>query len=196
MKKIVFFFGFLLVTAFTKEASMASTAKIVIMEDSKLLIAVRTNVNRFECHYNVENINNPVLVQFNKNEPKISFDTATLELYNDCFDCGNKGINRDFKKLLHSDEHPTIALELLQIIKRNALEEVCEAQVQIAMAGAKKTYWLPITLNEEGTMSICGSLDLKLSDFHLEAPKKALGMVVVKDGIVVKFDLKLKRLKS
>ena len=62
------------------------------------------------------------------------------------------------------------------------------------MAGIAKSYQIPEELNQEDDLHIKGILNLDICDFNLEPPKKALGLIVVKNMIEINFDLLVKRI--
>ncbi|MCB0434337.1 MAG: hypothetical protein KDD18_15595, partial [Mangrovimonas sp.] len=66
------------------------------------------------------------------------------------------------------------------------------AKVDIHIANKVNSYQLPVKVTKNGHYSIVGELDLNLTDFNLEAPKKAFGLIVVHDKIKVSFNLHLK----
>src|SRR5690606_27784274 len=164
-----------------------------ITPNSKLLIIGKTNVNTFKCQYDVLKLNKPITVSFKKRGNKINFDKTTLVLDNINFDCGGIGINNDFHELLKTKSHPQVLLKLKEINKDPNNESIVQALVDLEIAGITKSYEVPVTLRENGIMFIKGVLALNIRDFNLEPPKKALGMIVVKDVIEINFELAIKK---
>ena len=108
---------------------------------------------------------------------------------NDCFDCGGKGINNDFQQLLKSDMYPETLINLKEISIDNTSENTVQALLEIRIAGVTNACKVPIKLTGEDTLLVEGVLNLNICDFNLEPPKKALGLIVVKDIIEINFQL-------
>jgi len=187
MKKLLIFISILTALAFTDK--LVSKTSVMIAPNSKLLIIGKTNVNSFKCRYNVSKLNKPIPIIFKKHGGKISFEKTTLVLDNANFDCGGFGINNDFQELLKTKSYPQVFIKLREITKDQNDESLVQALVDLEIAGITKSYTVPIELKEEGIMSIKGVLALNIRDFNLEPPKKALGMIVVKDVIEINFEL-------
>src|SRR5690606_33344694 len=130
---------------------------------------------------------------FKNHGDKIAFEKTTLVLDNINFDCGGPGINNDFQELLKTKTHPKVFIKLKEIIKDKNNENLVQALIDLEIAGITKPYTVPIELKNEETMSIKGALALNIRDFNLDPPRKALGMIVVKDVIEINFDLAIKK---
>lgn len=190
LKKILFFVSIAATLAFT--AVTTGSTSVLITPSSKLLIKGKTNVNSFQCEFDVLKIKNPIPVFFKKIENKMVFDNTVLVLENNCFDCGGKGINNDFQELLKSDVYPQTQIKLKEICKDNSSENNVLASMDICIAGVTKSCTMPIQLDGEETLLIEGVLSLNICDFNLEPPKKAMGLIVVKDIIEINFQLVVK----
>jgi polyisoprenoid-binding protein YceI len=191
MKKILIFISVLMTLSFTD--SFIGKTSVMIAPNSKLFIIGKTNVNTFKCEYDILKLDKPVPVSFKKHGNKITFDKTILVLDNMNFDCGGPGINNDFQELLKTKTHPKVFMKLKEIRKGEANGNLIQALVDLEIAGITKAYTIPIELKEEGNMMIKGVVALNIRDFNLEPPKKALGMIVVKDVIEINFDLTLKK---
>ncbi|WP_100612841.1 YceI family protein [Confluentibacter lentus] len=191
MKRILIFITVITALAFTD--SFVGSTSVIIAPNSKLLINVKTNVNSFKCQYDILKLNKPIPIFFKNHGKKISFEKATLILDNVNFDCGGPGINNDFKELLKTKTYPKIFINLREINKDQNNEGLIHALVNLEIAGVTKSYTVPVELKDEGTLSIKGVLALNIRDFNLEPPKKALGLIVVKDVIEINFELAVKK---
>ncbi|MBU3822659.1 hypothetical protein KO566_11350 [Flavobacteriaceae bacterium XHP0103] len=189
MKKLAFFISVLALLAFTKN-DVGSTS-VVITSNSKLFILGKTNVSNFDCVYDVQKLEKPIPVHFKRKKDKIVFEKTVLVLENKNFDCGGNAINADFHKLLKTETYPEIFIKLKEIAKESENSNNILSNLEIDIAGFKKTYIAPVVVDGLEPMSIKGKLNLNLRDFNLEPPKKALGLVVVKDVIEINFELKV-----
>lgn len=174
--------------AFAKNVVIKSTS-VVISSQSQLIIKGSTNVNEFKCHFNIEEVNNPIPLSFVLKEDRLIFEKAVLMLDNSCFDCGSRVINKDFMNLLKSEEYPKIVLELKEIKKDSRTDCIVHALIEIVIAGESKSYFIPVELKDDKIINVTGALNLNICDFNLEPPKKALGLIVVSDIIKINFDL-------
>jgi len=195
MKKIIFvgvlFFSF----AFTIPISN-ETASVSIAPESSLIINGTTNISSFKCKFNMGEINSPIPLYYTIVDQKMFFEKAKLVLNNHCFDCGHKGMNRDFLALLKSDEYPEILLELKEINPNSDDASLVNATLLLHLAGNTKRYQVPIVLEESKDIHVSGTLKLNIGDFDLQAPKKALGLIVVSEEITISFDMVFKENKN
>lgn len=187
MKKILFLVYVLATLAFT--VVIEGSTSVLITPSSKLLIKGKTNINTFKCQFDILKLKKPIPVFFKKINDKMVFENTTLVLENDCFDCGGKGINNDFQQLLKSDMYPETLINLKEISIDNTSENTVQALLEIRIAGVTNACKVPIKLTGEDTLLVEGVLNLNICDFNLEPPKKALGLIVVKDIIEINFQL-------
>ncbi|MDE3743905.1 YceI family protein [Maribacter polysaccharolyticus] len=186
---ILFLFGFLSLS-FLKNDEAINTTEIFIASDSELIISGTSNINSFDCSYNLNNLNDPIRVNFKNNGGHMDFDSTLLKLQNTYFDCGHNRINKDFNQLLKTSQYPNITLELNNV---KYLDNKTIADVSIVIANVKRNYQVPIELSKDKNFKAKGEMNIHLSDFNLKAPKKALGLIVVNDALTVHFDLTLKQ---
>ncbi len=167
------------------------SAEVIITSESDLSILGKTNVHSFSCDYNIDNLNKPVKVTYQVNDNMLVFDQAILQLNNTGFDCGGKGINNDFNKLLRTEEYPFVLLEVENIKPSPHIPTQYIAIVTITIAGKNNTYQIPLKVVKTEMMNVQGTLNLKLRDFDLKAPSRVMGLITVKEQIQINFDLSL-----
>ncbi|WP_127139937.1 YceI family protein [Flagellimonas marinaquae] len=165
--------------------------KVRVQPQSEVVIAGTTNINNFTCKYNLQELEVPIRLMYDEKSEHIVFKNAELKLVNDCFDCGGKAINRDFKELLKTEKHPQVALRLLYVEPAPSNQNTLGVGLEIKIAGVSRTYQTQLHCKQNKDICVTGTLDLKLSDFELEAPKKMLGMVKVDDEIKVHVTLQM-----
>lgn len=161
---------------------------IVFSPKSELNIAGSSNVNNFQCLFETKKLNQ-FPISYNKIQNEIHFHQATLILPNTHFDCGGRGINRDFHSLIQTNIHPEIQLTLKRIKPKSNRNNIVEVLVDIKIAGKTNSYKLDARFDRNGHMNIDGKLKLNLNDFDLKAPKKLLGMIVISDQVEIDFNL-------
>ena len=183
-------FFFLLIFCFaglTIAQNPSQQKTLNILPQSQLLISGDTNISEFSCNFESRMLPSNCAVTFSEKGNVIVFRNAILVLNNRGFDCGNKQINKDFHALLQTGEHPSIILELKEISLKTATTAV--ARVNIKIAGEEKLYELPVKLLTTPATCFEGKLQLDINDFGLEPPKKAFGLIKVKEDIGISFNL-------
>jgi hypothetical protein len=191
MKKVLGFLTIFLLLAFNFKDSPVNDSVVTIAPESSLTISGTTNINTFSCDFDINRIKESIPVHYEEISGKYIFKKATLVLNNLGFDCGSRGINRDFNELLQSGDYPQILLKLKEIDGNILQDSPLNAGVEIKIAGKTNTYKIPVSMDENKTTCISGALKISLGDFKLKAPTKALGLIVVHDSITINFDLVL-----
>lgn len=194
MKKLVIILFIFIAFAFTTKVIINDTS-VLISPESHILINGKTNVNQFKCEFNINEINKPIPLYYKVVDNKLVFEKAKLVLDNYCFDCGSKGINKDFRELLKSDTYPEIELHLKEIKKNVDTPTLVNALLELKIAGKTKKYHMPLNIDDNDNICVSGLLKLNITDFDLIAPKKALGLIVVSEDIEINFQLNFKECK-
>ena len=189
--RVILFVCVAITLAFTNRDSAIKSTSVFLTADSSLVVRGTTNINTFTCGYNINKFKNPIPVIYFLEDNKIRFSKTALVLDTDCFDCGGKGINSDFQKILKSDKYPQIFLMVKEI---NHLENTADVQasVDIQISGITKNYKVPIKIKNSNKLLITGDLSLNLRDFNIEAPKKFFGLITIDNKIEIVFQLAVK----
>ena len=187
MRNPIFFILIFCLTGFSFAQSAVTQKTFMILPQSQLMISGDTNISDFSCNFDARMLPTNCAVTFHKNGDGIAFSNAVLVLNNRGFDCGSRQINKDFHALLQTEKHPSIQLELKKVNLRSPNQP--SAQVIISIAGKKKVYELPVKVLSKPETCISGTLELDISDFGLEPPKKAFGLIRVKEDIKINFNL-------
>ena len=173
-----------------------------LSSDSQLAIRGKANIANFECSFVSGHVHDTIQTKVSIVADVVHLSNAGIEFPVKHFDCGNKVINKDFRKTLDHENHPTITLDLTKIYfdgsgsGDNYLE--AEAEIIITIAGRSNTYLVPfdeITFGQ-GNIAFTGRQQLAFSYFDLEAPTAVFGMVKVRDELDVSFDFNLLLIKK
>ncbi|MEP0006452.1 MAG: YceI family protein [Balneola sp.] len=162
------------------------------MNESKLSILGTSNVTDFECLYDndfrIDTLSH--YLTFDQGIIKVSGDTLKLKIEN--FDCGKRGINKDFRSSLKSNEYPSIDISLISFKQSDTLLKA--VNVIISLAGSEKQFELEFKSSylENGLIKIEGEQKLTMSDFNITPPRALLGLIKVRDELTIKFELLLK----
>jgi hypothetical protein len=164
---------------------IGNKTKVKITNQSEVVIRGKSNVNSFECKYNSNLIEDEIHVSHAKQNTKITFEGAKINIKSTGFDCAHKMITKDFKSLIKADAYNAIQLDVKEI---SSVKDHLMAKVKVDLAGFSNEYSVPIVF-ETKTNNVKGQLKINIQDFHLKAPNKLLGMVKVNDHVVIDFNL-------
>jgi hypothetical protein len=190
MKKIAFVLVLLLCGAMT-HAQDFQKKKITILPGSEVVVIGDSNIAAFQCDFDNSYLEKSQNISYSQDGNEIKFKDAVLVLNNKGFDCGSKGINRDFHDLLQTEDHPRILLDLNKVVLSSPQKGM--ATVGITIAGKERFYEVPVSIKNAAIAEFKGNLHLNIRDYGLEAPKKLFGMIVVKDEIDINFNLFVKK---
>jgi len=188
---VVLFFLSSTFSVFIDSDAEVKETTINFSSDSYLKINGKTNVSTFGCAFNIDAFSDAIKVNFKEYDSSIKFSNATLRLSNIEFDCGGKAINKDFNKLLNTEEHPKIVLNLKEISKIEEDLDSITATVEIIICKISKTYKVPVSVDSENGLYVRGLLPININDFKLKAPTKMLGIVKVSPQIEIDFSLEI-----
>ena len=192
IKNILLFFCLACSFSGKINAQKIAPVKSTILNDSKLSILGTSNVTDFECLYDddfrIDTLSHSLTLD--QDIIKVSGDSLKLKIEN--FDCGKRGINKDFRNSLKSDEYPSIDISLISFKQSDSLLK--EVNVLISLAGSEKIFELEFTSSylENGIIKIEGEQKLTMSDFNIDPPRALLGLIKVRDELTIKFELLFK----
>lgn len=138
-------------------------------------IEVKTNVNSFTCSCDETSF---VCQDFTAVQ-------KVLKLPVENFDCPKRMIEKDLVELFEAEKYPYISIEILDYKEYHGS---ISAEIKITIKKVSKVYELQLgeTYDSEG-FYITGSQLLDLTDYHIEPPVKALGLVKVKPVVAIEF---------
>lgn len=107
------------------------------------------------------------------------------------FICSNKYVYKDFLTLLKADHYPFLQIDLPNslINNLNSYDSVILKGVSLTVAGVSKRYDIGCTIkrSENRNRILDGTTRIKLTDLGLVPPVKMLGLIKVKNEIIVSF---------
>jgi polyisoprenoid-binding protein YceI len=110
---------------------------------------------------------------------------------------GENGLDKNMRKALKADDHPTITfgLESYDLSGCAPKASTCpvHAKGKLQIAGVEREEDLAADVGfETDGLTVKGSKELLMSDFGIKPPTMMLGTIKVKDKIVVRYDIKLR----
>lgn len=167
--------------------------KVEVKEGSFLYIKGTSNVNTFTCDYLQPITPKTYTIIYDKFNKGWQLDKAQLNLKSTAFDCGGRGINRDFKELINANQHPFISIKVRKI---NCVDTNYQGVLDISIAD--KTESIPVQISEEqgSPTTYKSTLKLNIKDFGLETPTKMMGLIKVHEEILIHVNLNLEIVQS
>ena len=136
-----------------------------------------TNVNTFKCSNDSFKKSNSVYSFTGNQLPNVQLQVTD-------FDCRNKMMTSDFRKILNAEKYPVLTIKFLDFDKAQANKFT--ALVEVKMMNVTRKYAIEFSKNDS---SLVGTKRLKFSDFNIVPPKKMGGMIYVKNEIDLLFSL-------
>ena len=172
--------------------------KVLVQPQSMLQIQGKTNVNSFQCYCAPP----ASVVGFNAESysetQKINFKKAALTVLTKSLDCRHKIMNRDMYQTLKAEHYPTITLSISQVLipihsinARWKLTGPIATEAYLTLAGMKRKIDLLVTISQpfSNIYRFTAKKSLLLTDFGLTPPTALMGMVKVKNEIILDIDL-------
>lgn len=150
-----------------------------------VLIQGSSNINKFEFVNHNPNIK--------KTDSSKKYEPHTKNIYIPVYDFSgsNKLMLKDFYELLNARNFPFINIKLESYDTAEFDEETGGTllKTEITIAGETRDYIIPCEIDhcKNKGMVIKGNLEVKLSAFNIEAPRKVLGTVKVDDEVFITF---------
>ncbi|MEB2783500.1 hypothetical protein [Algoriphagus persicinus] len=164
---------------------------------SVIEIAGGTNISNFRCE-SKKYQGGEVLKETYFPERDISEWSGVITLKTFNFDCFNAIMTHDFRETLQIEDHPTISVRFLNLVKdsENINQENLLGEVEITLAGVSKIYPISCVFlaKNGGKALLAGERKLAFTDFEINPPVKLFGAIKVRDSIEVNFGLVLEEL--
>ncbi len=178
-----------------KAQSSGTIVRWVVEKNSKLTVEGKSNVNTFSC--NINEYAEKDTIQFTNTLNKPVRLTGNLEMDILRFGCNNKLVTQDLRKTLKATEYPKMIITFISLNSTPQLQhktEYIKGWITVEIAGVVKTFEMCYTFTVAtcGYIQLNGSRNFCFSDFKLVPPKKFAGLVKIKDGFEVNFQLVLR----
>jgi hypothetical protein len=167
----------------------------LVHERSKILLSGTTNVNSYECVSDSDIPRGFMMADILPGSNAIYFSDATLGLQVASFDCGHRVMNKDFHQALGGEKSPHIEIKLLEARPMASIQRQNSGKIRVEIAininGKTKNTDIIIEYKttDHFSYTISGTKELLMSDFGIDPPSPALGLVRVRDKVTIHFDL-------
>ena len=119
-----------------------------------------------------------------------------VEMPVQAFDCGNDRMTDDLQEALDMDDHPEIRFELIHASVGAPTDSARQWRTvnaigALSISGTKRVVRLEAVGHalDANHFRLRGCTPLKMTDFKVEPPSKAFGLIRVKDRVEAQFDL-------
>lgn len=179
---------------------LKTETRIQILDQSRLFLEGKSNVNEFTCHCEQDFI--PMTADFaiDQSSRIADFVGMRLKVSTQKLDCGHKIMNKDLQKTLQVDHYPFIEI-MLDKVHLNASQKPLSqywthylAETSLSMVGKSCDFKIPVMARriDAQTYQFKSFYEIRLSEFGIKAPTALLGAVKVKDTFIIHFDLYVK----
>lgn len=166
-----------------------------VNERSNIRLSGTTNINAYECVSSSDIPRGNMVADLLPGSNAIYFTSASLELKVNSFDCGHRAMNKDFHQALGGKDSPHIEIRLLEVRPLTSSERQnkgkIRAEVAIVINGQTRNTDIVVAYQTSDYFRyiLSGSKELSMSDFGIDPPSPALGLVKVNDTVTIHFDL-------
>jgi hypothetical protein len=157
-------------------------------------IVVESNVNRMLFTYRLDQ--NSLFLNNNGIAPGRS-DTSSILIMVPVrdFQCGNPFGYKDFITLLKASQYPymKIAIPRKAIFGSVRSSSLILDGVSLTVAGVSRNYDIPCNIEKtgNGNQLLVGTTMLRLTDLKIEPPVKSMGLVKIRNEIIVNFGFRI-----
>jgi len=171
-----------------------SQEKLIPLEESKIWIEGRSNVNSFICQ--AGSFDGEALYRTRDFSMERGPLSVQLTIPVQRLDCGRSRMNRDLYEALKSDEFEFIHFEYRDATITSGggtLETpyLLEVRGQLWVAGVERSVRFEAegTLMDTGVVRIRGEKKIRMTDYEVDPPVGLLGLVRAQDELTVHFDI-------
>lgn len=184
-----YFLALLLLPVLTSTTPIEDRGKWVIDYNSQLMIHGKTNVSSFTCFISCYNSTDTLNYELDTKTRNLTFDRNKMVIPVFNFNCGNTMITKDFRKTVNVDKYPYLNIAFVSL-DRKGVDDLASGNMEITLAGVTKTATVHFNLKPKGDfLQLTGRYGVSFSDFNLEAPERMMGLVKVKEDLLVEFNL-------
>ncbi|WP_423128369.1 hypothetical protein [Gaoshiqia sp. Z1-71] len=152
----------------------------------QVIIKGTTNVNQFELSYREENYTPlPDTRGFQDKNLKIAIPARKIK-------AESKTMLDDFLDLINARQHPTINISMAENITGKLMNETdLKHEIRVTMNGITNTYTCTSEIEKpyQDQWRLNGEMDVLLTDFGIEPPRKFLGIVKVGNEVFISFKI-------
>lgn len=157
---------------------------------SHISIHGSSNINQFQLiNHNPKIVRLQDSVNYKKRDQRIEISVNQ-------FEGTNKRIRKDFLEMVNASEYPFIimVIEPRGLAKCRNEKGLSDFKTEITIAGVSKRYVVPCSIDscENSGYVLKGRLEIKLTDFGIDPPKKLLGIIEVDNEVRIDYNFRFR----
>jgi hypothetical protein len=188
MKLQYFICGFLLAVGYLLQNNFAAGQEKTLSEadcESYIEIHGSSNINQFQL------INhNPKIIRHSGGD-EMNQGYQRVEIPADQFEGNNNRMRNDFLEMINASEYPFIimAIEPRSLAECRKIKGMSDFKTIITIAGVSQNYVVPCAIYacENSGYVLKGNLEVKLTDFGIDPPRKFFGIVKVNNEVFIDY---------
>jgi len=189
---LIILFTFIQFSGFGQNKQLSDYNPDII--NNYIRISGETNINHFQLYQDLQRTIN-IHTKLMKEEDSFAVNSIIIPVSVKSFRTANNMVYRDFLELVKGHQYPFIFISIPQkemekiLRKRNG----ASPEIKITLAGNEKAYEVNCQINSvsENSVFLRGMQEIKLTDFKLQPPVKSLGLIKVKNTVIITFGFNL-----
>lgn len=171
-----------------------------VSASSNIKVSGESNVNEFECvtlHYKGDDM----LIKRKNGSYDLNELIGSIEMKVHSFDCENRIMTRDLRETLKAEDYPNITIKIISLLipeDMNSSGQLLKGKAEITLAGTTELVelnWRVIPENGH-KIRLLSSREFTFTQFGIKPPSKMMGMIQVKDQLLVDIDFAIEKLSS
>lgn len=168
----------------------APAGSIRILPESFMTIDGTSNINRFSLRFDFGEYADELDLSISSEENHMVIHPYTLHIPIREFKCKNILLLRNFREALKYREQPDILIYIdslmLSEVKTKKMGNI-HTEVQIGGVRMPEEISYLLVENEDGILSMIGTVRINMNDFQLECGTKFLGLIQVDEWVNISF---------
>lgn len=169
-----------------------------VMPQSRITISGSSNINQFVClSLNESPAGSFLLEESGPLGRSLRFYDADLQISVSSFDCGHRIMNRNMHESLGGEKFPYITIKIIEATNIHYNPKTSSGTARVAVVitlnGITRNSTMRISYQAQDINNIVVdvSKNMRMSDFGIDPPTPALGLVKVNDEVTINIDLHL-----
>ena len=161
--------------------SFAPSNEMLVITEKQIKVSGVTSLGKFTCDYCLDDAKDTLISNQTNSSGTLQFTIPVDE-----FSCGNFMLNRDFRKTLKSDDHPSARVRVSNLVKR---ENGYYCTLRLEIVGKELTF--ENFHLAKFSHKLTGKLMLSFGELDLHAPKKLGGLIKVDEKLTLQIELSI-----
>jgi polyisoprenoid-binding protein YceI len=169
----------------------AAQRTVTFSPASKIVIEGKSNVHAWTCATSTFE-STATAPELPTTESGSKLTALTLSIPVSSLDCGHGDMNKNLRKAMHADQHPTISYRMTSYDatkKGDSYDVTMEGMVTINGVEKPVHVHASVTPNSSGGAEVVGSAPIRTTDFGVQQVKVMLGTLRTSPDVTITFRL-------